>query len=232
MAEGCVWPRRQQVAVGTADLALTLVVGDAFSLGGVGLLGGQDEYDHRDQIGKHLIDVFLGLHAAEGGQEGNGRAVGADDLEEGKEQRRAQNGQRFPVAEDHDGQGEEAVAADGGGEGGAGHEDVGEAADAGEEAGDHDAGIAHLVDVDAHGVRRLGMLAAGPQPQAEAGVVEDDPGNQEEDDGQGNGDVEFLEQRGQEVLVDLAGDAQGFGGEAGPGGNGDVGDALALDCLL
>ena len=30
------------------------------------------------------------------------------------------------------------------------------------------------LDVDAHGVRRLGILAAGAQPQAEPGLIEDD----------------------------------------------------------
>ena len=38
--------------------------------------------------------------------------------------------------------------------------------------GDQYAGVAHPVDVDAHGIRCLGMLAAGAQPQAEAGLVQ------------------------------------------------------------
>ena len=41
-----------------------------------------------------------------------------------------------------------------------------------QEAGDQHTGIAHLVDVDTHGVRRLRMLTAGAQPQTEAGLVQ------------------------------------------------------------
>ena len=47
-----------------------------------------------------------------------------------------------------------------------------DAADAAKEAGDQHARIAHLVDVDAHGVRCLRVLATGTQPQTEAGLVQ------------------------------------------------------------
>ena len=78
---------------------------------------------------------------------------------------------------------------------------VSQAADAAQEAGDHHAGVAHLVDVDAHGVRRLGMLAAGPHPQAKTGLIQDKPGHQEENQGDGDGDEEFLKEGREKILV-------------------------------
>ena len=70
----------------------------------------------------------------------------------------------WPVAEDHHRQGQEAETshavlklplADAGG-------DVDDAAQTAQHAGDQHAGVAHPVDIDAHGVRRLGMLAGIP----------------------------------------------------------------------
>lgn len=74
-----------------------------------------------------------------------------------------------------------------------------------------------------------GCSPQGPQPEAEAGIVEDDPGDEEENERHGGGEVELLEEGGQEVLVDLSCDTHGLGGQPGPGWDGDVGEALALD---
>ena len=109
--------------------------------------------------------------------------------------------QGFPVAEDHHRQGQEAIAAHVCREGAANDQHVSQAADAAQEAGDHHAGVAHLVDVDAHGVRRLGMLAAGPHPQAKTGLIQDKPGHQEENQGDGDGDEEFLKEGREKILV-------------------------------
>ena len=40
------------------------------------------------------------------------------------------------------------------------------------QTGDQHTGPAHLIDVDTHAVRRLRMLAAGHEPQAEPGLVQ------------------------------------------------------------
>ena len=58
-----------------------------------------------------------------------------------------------------------------------------DAADAAKEAGDQHARPAHLVDVDAHAVRRLRMLAARHQAQTEAGLIEQDVGRGEQQRG-------------------------------------------------
>ena len=46
-----------------------------------------------------------------------------------------------------------------------------------------------------------GMLAAGPHPQAKTGLIQDKPGHQEEDQGDGNGDEEFLKEGREKILV-------------------------------
>ena len=70
---------------------------------------------------------------------------------------------------------------------------VGQTADAAQETGDQHASVAHLVDIDAHRVRCLGMLAAGAQAQAKAGLVHDDIGHDKQDDGDGSSQIEILE---------------------------------------
>ena len=62
---------------------------------------------------------------------------------------------------------------------------------AAQHAGDQYAGIAHLVDVDAHGVRCLRMLAAGAQTQAEAGLVQHDIADDEQHDAQRDKDAQL-----------------------------------------
>ena len=83
--------------------------------------------------------------------------------------------------------------------------------------------------MDAHRIRRLGMLSAGAHTQAEAGLVQDEPGDQEQHQSNGNGDVKLLKQRREEILIDLSCNMQLLRGPPGPGGNGDVRDALSLD---
>ena len=76
-----------------------------------------------------------------------------------------------------------------------GRHDVGQAADGTQCTGDDDACIAHLIDVDAHGVRCLRMLAAGTQTQAEAGLVQHDIADDEQDDAQRDKDAQLQTRR-------------------------------------
>ena len=118
-------------------------------------------------------------------------------LENGKEHGRPKDVERLPLTKDHDGQGQKA---------GAGHahlkvpgldggHDIGHAADGAQRARDQHAGVAHLVDVDAHRVSRLGMLAAGAQPQAKAGLVHDDIADDQQGDAQRHKDAHFQPRR-------------------------------------
>ena len=74
------------------------------------------------------------------------------------------------------------------------------------------------------------MLTAGAQPQTEAGLVHDDVGRDEQDDGNGGRQVEILEnQVVPEAGAVHRGEAEGIAGDAHPVGNEDRGQALALD---
>ena len=74
------------------------------------------------------------------------------------------------------------------------------------------------------------MLTAGAQPQTEAGLVHDDVGRDEQDDGNGGRQVEILEnQVVPETGAVHRGEAEGIAGDAHPVGNEDRGQALALD---
>ena len=188
---------------GRPALPLALVVGDALRLGGPGLLGGEGQNHQGDQIGQHPVDMGAD---AQLGQEEYPVAVdidagvgGGDALEQAEEQGRAGDVQGLPVAEDHDGQGQEAEAGHiaGGGAVGGG-QGVDEAAHARQGAGDGGAGVAHLVDVDAQGVGGLGILAAGAQPQAEAGLVEQDGQHHKEDNADVGGQVGLVDEGGAE----------------------------------
>ena len=68
------------------DLPAALVVRDALGLGGSGLFTGEDQHNHGDHIGQHLVDVGGRLHALKGGQEGDGGAVRGHHLEQGEEE--------------------------------------------------------------------------------------------------------------------------------------------------
>ena len=74
------------------------------------------------------------------------------------------------------------------------------------------------------------MLTAGAQAQAKAGLVHDDIGHDKQDDGDGGSQVEILEDQ---VVPETGalhrGEAESFAGDAHPAGDGDGGQALALD---
>ena len=93
----------------------SLVVGDALGLGGPGLLGGKGQHQQGDQVRQHPVQVGAD---ADVGQQEHAVAVDVDAgicrgdaLEQAKQQGRPGDVQRLPVAEDHDGQRQEAVAA-------------------------------------------------------------------------------------------------------------------------
>ena len=108
---------------------------------------------------------------------------------------RAGDAQGLPVAEDHDREREEAEArhvavchAVRGGQ------RVHESAQARQGAGDHDAAVAHLVDIDAQGGGRLRILAASAEPEAEAGLVEEDGQHDEQDDDDIGRQIDLIEE--------------------------------------
>ena len=116
---------------------------------------------------------------------------------------------RLPLAEDHDGQRQEARAGDADlkAPGLNAGDDIGHAADAAEQAGDQHARIAHLVHVDADRIGCLGVFAAGAQAQAEAGLVHDDIADDKQHDAQRDEDAELqvadLEQERAVGVADL-----------------------------
>ena len=150
--------------------------------------------------------------------------------EQGEEHGGQRDAERLPLAEDHDRQGQEAHA---------GHallevplgdcgNDVGHAADAAEETGEHYAGVPHPVDVDADAVRGLRMLAAGAQAEAQPGLVQDEVGDQQQDDADRDEHAQLqsadLEQVGEVAEVQLRGVAAGnpLGDDHRDGGGQDV----------
>ena len=178
---------------------LALVVGNALRLGGPGLLGGEGQHDQGDEVGQHPVEVGADgdlrqqIHPV--AVEVDGGIGGRHALEQAEQQGRPRDVQRLPVAEDHDGQGQEAEAGHlaGGGAVGGG-QGVDKAADARQRPGDGGAGVPHLVDVDAQGVRRLGILAAGAQPQAELRLIEDDGQQHEQQDAHIGGRIDPVEE--------------------------------------
>ena len=148
-------------------------------------------------------------------------AVGrCDTFEEAKEQRRPGDIQRRPVAEDHNSQSQEAEArhiavggAVGGGQG------IHKTAHACQSTGNGSTGIAHLIDVDAQAVRRLGILTAGPQPEAEAGLVEDHRQDNKQQDADIGCQIHLVQEgRPQETDVLILGNAEGGFFQHKPGG--------------
>ena len=104
------------------------------------------------------------------------RAVRLQELEKSA----ARHIQRLPVTKDHNRQRQEAEArhiAVGRTVGG-GHR-VYKAAHTGQRAGNGGAGIAHLLYIDAQRIRRLGVFTTGPQPQAKAGLIQNNGQNDE-----------------------------------------------------
>ena len=95
-------------------LPLALVVGHALSLGCPGLFGGKRQHDQRDEIGQHPVemgadaDLRQEIHAVAVDVDAGVR--GRHALEEAEQQRGSCDVQRLPVAEDHNGQRQEAEA--------------------------------------------------------------------------------------------------------------------------
>ena len=125
----------------------------------------------------------------------NGRIGSRNALEQAEQQRCTGNIQRFPVAEDHHRQRQEAEAchiavggAVGGGQG------VDKAAHACQEAGDRGAGIAHFIDIDAQRVSRLRIFTAGPQAQAELRLIQNDRQHHKQDNANIGGDIGFVQE--------------------------------------
>ena len=111
-----------------------------------------------------------------------------------KKQSAERDAPRLPLAEHDDGHGEEAIAADAGGIGRGRRQDKHEAAETGQSAGDQDAGIAHLIDADANAVGCLRVFAAAAQAQAEAGTLEDEGRDDQDEDAEIRRDIGLLEQ--------------------------------------
>ena len=104
-----------------------------------------------------------------------------DALKEAEQQRGDRDIHGLPVAEDHNGQCEEAEARHVAVRGAVCRSQrIDEAAHARERAGNGRARVAHLIDVDAQGVRRLRIFAARAQTQAEARLIEQDRQDNEE----------------------------------------------------
>ena len=182
-------PEKQLRPENTLESAGTLVVGDALGLGSHAVLGGEGQNDHGCHEGHHVVDVAGPVELCEEGGVGD---VG-QTLEHGKEHGCTADVEGLPLTEDHNGHGKEACTghADLEVPGLDGRHDIGQTADGTQSARDDDTGIAHLVDVDAHRVRSLRMLAAGAQTQAEAGLVQHDVADDEQCDAQRDKDAQL-----------------------------------------
>ena len=181
------------------ESAAALVVGNAFGLGGPGLLGGESQHRQGHQVRQHPVQVRADsqlrqqVHPVAVDVD---RAVGCGNaLEQTEQQGCSGDVQGFPVAEDHNRQGQEAKArhiavggAVGGGQG------VHETAHACQRTGDGGAGIAHFVHVDAQAVRRLGIFTAGAKPQAKAGLVQQDRQHNEKQNAHIGGQVHLVQE--------------------------------------
>ena len=155
-----------------------LIVGDTLCLGSTGFARGERQNNKRYQIGEHTIEMRaysqFSQHENAIAVDVNAGISGGNALEETKQDRSACDIQRFPVAEYHNRQREEAEAGDiaigaaiGGGE------RVNKSAHTCQRARNGGACIAHFVNVDSQRIGCLRILAAGAQSQTETGLVED-----------------------------------------------------------
>ena len=153
-------------------------------------------------------DADLGEHVDAVAVDVDARVARRDALEEAEQQRGDRDIHGLPVAEDHNGQCEEAEARNVAVRGAVcGRQRIDEAAHARERAGNGRARVAHLVDVDAQRIRRLGIFAAGAQAQAEARLIEQDRQDDEKQDADVGRKVDLVDERLAEkaevgVLVD------------------------------
>ena len=121
--------------------------------------------------------------------------AGRNALEQAKKQGCPSNVQRFPVAKDHNCQCQETETSHipvGGAVGGG--QRVDKTAHASQCTGNGGASIAHFIDIDPQGVRSLWVLAAGTQPQSKAGFIEDNREDNENNDTDIGGQVDFIEE--------------------------------------
>ena len=153
------------------SLPHTLVVGDTLGLRRAGILGRKGKHDKRNDVRQHVVQRARQVHRLE---EAEARVNVAERTEEAEQQRGQRDALRLPLAEDHNGEGQEAEARHAVFEpplrNARGNED--DTADAAENARNQHACPAHLIDVDADASSCLRMLAAGHQAQAEAGLVQ------------------------------------------------------------
>ena len=151
-----------------AHLLLGFDIGLAVGRGGAGFAHEQHQHHHRGDIRDHGDQL-----------RGNGRRTAQHHAEAGThtEQQAGPHGALgFELAEDDGGDGDEAVAHHRrGAELVHGRHGDGGAAQARQESGDDHGGIADADDVDTQGVTGLGMFTGSPEPQSEAGLVEDEP---------------------------------------------------------
>ena len=153
-------------------------------------------------------DADLGEHVDAVAIDVDARVARRDALEEAEQQRGDRDIHGLPVAEDHNGQCEEAEARHVAVRGAVCRcQRIDEAAHARERAGNGRARVAHLVDVDAQRIRRLGIFAAGAQAQAEARLIEQDRQDDEKQDADVGRKVDLVDERLAEkaevgVLVD------------------------------
>ena len=159
-----------------------LVVRNTFRFRCPGVLGGQCQDDQGDQVGHHVVD---GTRDLKGCQEGESAVYVGQRAEETEQEGCSRDVQGLPLTEDHNGQGQEAEACDAGLKLPLGDAcgDVDDSAQTAEKTGDQDAGPAHHFDVDTDGVGCRGVLAACHKTKAEAGLIEDEVGDEKEDQG-------------------------------------------------
>ena len=91
------------------DSALTLIVGDALSLRGSGLLGREGQNDEGDEVGQHVVNNAGHVELEQEVKAGVDIAQSAEEAEQDRSQCDLH---RTPAAEDHDGEGQEAEARD------------------------------------------------------------------------------------------------------------------------
>ena len=83
----------------------------------------------------------------------------------------------MPLSKNQYRQGKKTIARHGGIEIGGGWHHENQTAKSTQRPGKDHSGVLHLIDIDAHGIRCLGMLPAGPQAQTETCVVNHNHGN-------------------------------------------------------
>ena len=133
------------MALNSYILSCALIVWNTFGFRSLGILGCEGENNHRCDKRHHVVNV---LGQSQMGEDGGVRNV-CQTLEHGKEHGSPTDVERLPLAEDHNGHGQEACTR---------HtdlkvpglhrgHDIGQAADGAQRTGDHDTCIAHLTYV-------------------------------------------------------------------------------------